>query len=309
MTAPVPALPSVSLGNTASDIGSGATSLVNGLVAQRQRAAQIAMQQALAQANIGRLNAQAGLAGAQTGLVGQQTTTDTHANEPAGNDQLLQVRHYWQQAPDQVLSNMTRGEADKFIDRLSSMSMMGARFDAGEQDKVRQSYLSASKPAKMSIDAYRETLNAYNMAAHSGNPVAAEGMLLSWLKARTNRMNQVEINRISSLGGIQNMATRLASYATGQVPIDPVMLKNFLDAATPGGAAHVQDYENLRQNYSRLAVSKGWNPSDIVMDDDYGQDIPGLEQSVLAGQPQAGGPAPVGGSALIQDYRNRKGAH
>lgn len=59
MTSPFPMLPNTERGNSFLDAGSAARTFVEGLTAQRQRMAQIAMQQALANANIDRLGAAA----------------------------------------------------------------------------------------------------------------------------------------------------------------------------------------------------------------------------------------------------------
>src|SRR5258708_3097272 len=277
MTGPIPSLPGVQLGNTASDIGSGVNSFIQGMVGQKQREQQLAMQKAIA-------DTRGALETAQTGDVQQQLATRQHENEPAGQDELLQLRQYWQSAPDNVFGQSSRGEANAIINHHAAMAMSGMKLTSGEEIAARNSYDRESRLARAGIDNYRETLNSFNQASNEAkvNPVAGEGMLLSWLKQRTNRMNQTEIQRIAGLGGIPSVIQRLWSHVNGSVPLTPELLRNFLDAATPGGTAHYEDYEGLRQNYTSMAARNGWDARDIVTDNDYGRDVRELEQQISA---------------------------
>lgn len=288
MTGPMPQSPHIELGNVASDIGSGANSFVSGLMAQRQRQQQIAMQQGMAAARAQLETAQAGEAGARSDQAEaaaqdarEQAVTRGHGNEPIGNDQIFRLgKLLGPQATPDKFTGMTRDDGEQLEKMIRMQSLMGMRLNNSEENATRQAYMCESADARKGVDNYRETLNAFNMASNTDNPVAGEGMLLSWLKQRTSRMNQAEIGRVASLGGAENIAHRFISHITGQVPMDPAMLKNFLDAATPGGTAKYHDYESIRHNYQALAVRKGMDPANVVTDDDYGQDIPGLEQSV-----------------------------
>src|SRR5438445_11704098 len=103
MTSPMPNLPNVQLGNTASDIGSGVNTFVQGLVGQRLRQQQIAMQQALAGANVEHLGAETNQAQAQTEDINQQEALRAHLNEPAGSGELSMLQRYWPHVtPDQL---------------------------------------------------------------------------------------------------------------------------------------------------------------------------------------------------------------
>lgn len=285
MTGPMPSLPKVQLGNTASDISSGVDTFVQGLVGQRTRQQQLAMQKAIA-------DSRSALEQAQTGDVTQQLIQRQHENEPAGPDQYQQLKQYWPSAPPDVFSHSSRAEANAIIQHHAMLAMTGSKLLTSDENNLRSSYDRESRLARTGIDNYRETLNSFLQAANEAkvNPVAGEGMLLSWLKQRTNRMNQTEIQRIAALGGLSSVAQRLWSHVNGSVPLTPNILRNFLDAATPGGTAHYEDYEGLRHNYSSLAVRRGYDPNDIIMDDDYGQDIPQLEQSIAGHQQAAQAP-------------------
>jgi hypothetical protein len=274
MTGPMPQLPNIQLGNTASDIGSGANTFVQGLIGQRQRQAQLAMQQAIA---AGRTQ----LEGAQTQDVQQQMQQRQHENEPSGPDQILQLKHFWPEAPAGIMTGMSREEADALIQHAGMLSMMSSRLGNTEESQLRQAYFRDQVNARKGLDSYRNTLSQYVQAKQS-NPYQAEGMLLSWLRQNTNRMNQAEISRISRLGGWENMATRLQSYAQAKAPIDAEMLSALRDASISVGRAHLRDYENFRELYTHRAMAKGLDPMQIL-DEDYSTDIPGLEaQSGIA---------------------------
>lgn len=291
MTGPMPQLPNVQLGNTAQDIGQGSSSFIKGMVDQRQRQQTIAMQQALANANVAHLGAQTTEVGAQTHDVDAQAAERDHNNSPADEHDELVLRHIWPDAPQGIFHGKTKKEALEYTKLASAMQMSQGRMGNSEENALRSAYDRESKAARTGIDNYRETLNAYNLASKSDNPIAGEGILLSWLKQRTNRMNQQEINRVASLGGVENMAHRFISHITGSVPMDPTTLRHFLDTSTPGGIAHAHDYQALRHNYKSMAIRRGYNPDDIVMDDDYSADIEALEQSVGVGKSTRSGPA------------------
>lgn len=271
----VPNLPSIQLGSTASDIGSGASTFVQGLVGQRMRQQQLALQQAIAESRSKLEQAQTGLTGAQTQDVQQQEIERAQGNRPSGPDQLIQLKHFWPSAPAGVLSGMTRAEANALIARAQTAMLAGERLGNTEENQLRQSYFHDQVNARKGLDSYRNTLSQY-IQARQDNPVQAEGMLLSWLKQNTNRMNQTEIMRISRLGGFENIATRLKAYAMGGSPIDQEMLNALRDAAISVGRAHLRDYENFRELYTHRAMSKGLDPMQIL-DQDYSTDIPDLE--------------------------------
>jgi len=308
--------PHVELGNSLLDAGQGANTFASGLVSQNSRMQQLAMQKALADANVAHLGAetnvgipaQAAEATARTGEYNAQTT-DINAQEtqrqagnaPADQGDEDRLRAIMPEAHPGIMRGLTKAQAAAYIDVAGKARMAGLRINlqgAGltnnEEGQLRGSYDRESKLARVGIDNYRETLNAFKMARDTDNPIAGEGMLLSWLKQRTNRMNQTEINRVAQLGGPENMVHRFMSHVQGGVPMDSAMLKSFLNASTPGGSAHYNDYQALRHSYTSTALKKGLDPNNVVMDDDYGADIPQLEQAISAGKQVPTNSNPIG---------------
>lgn len=155
MTTP---LPHVELGNVASDIGQAGTGFAQGLIQERLRKQQIAMQQALQSAQIGHLQAQTRyqdeLGGAipseiaqrtaQTANLGEEATTRADDNAPAGPSEYLRLQHYWQKAPPDALTGMNKKQANDYIESegryqgmLSRMDMMEARL-GGTDDRFNK---------------------------------------------------------------------------------------------------------------------------------------------------------------------------
>lgn len=132
----MPNLPNVQYGNTASDLGQGINSFVQGMVGQRMREQQLAMQKAMTQANVGRLGAETGLEQAQTGDIQQQEIQRQHANEPAGPAEfsLLQSAYPHVSMQQWQSSGITRGDAHDLAKSGMMMQRLGftqSRFDEG----------------------------------------------------------------------------------------------------------------------------------------------------------------------------------
>jgi hypothetical protein len=151
--------PHIELGNSLSDVGSGTASFADGLVAARQRAQQIALNQALANSKIGLEDAQATHFDAQTGLVNEQTDT-TRASRPGILDDLAgksvqshalgadaaaqaaqreqdalaadetdegRLRQIVHSVPAGIFRGMNKGEANKYIATLAQAEALKSR--------------------------------------------------------------------------------------------------------------------------------------------------------------------------------------
>lgn len=160
MTSPtLPSLPHLQLGNVATDLSGAASNFAQGLIDERKRRQQLAMQQALSQANIAHLGAETDYLQAQKSRipseiqqnltqgrnVGAEADTRTHENESAGQDQLLRLRniHGYEKVPDNYFQGASRKDADDYINRAMQeagmMEAAGMRITAS-QDKPMRAY-------------------------------------------------------------------------------------------------------------------------------------------------------------------------
>ena len=303
-----PNLPHVSLGNLATNVSDAGGDFIQGLVQQRLRQQQIAMQQALQQAQIGHLGAQTGLTEAQTGAIpgqeahlGAATTAITQGTDPIGEPELALFKKFMPSINTDLLRGMPRAEAEKLLSVLPMLQLRGIGMsnlesyrDFQEADHLRADYDRDDKMLGISkgVQDYRQALLDYQQSSQSGNPYAAEGSLLTFLRGRTNRMNQAEINRISRLGGLENWMTRLQSYVVNKSPIDQESLSALRDVAASVGQAHVRDFQDLNTRYTQR--SQGITDPRNVINSDLGNDIPGLEQQTGVSSAR---PGPAGGTA------------
>src|SRR5689334_3639553 len=127
-----PNLPHVSLGNLATNVSDAGGDFIKGLVDQRLRQQQIAMQQALQQAQIGHLGAQSELATAQAGAIpgeealrGAQTTAVTQGTDPIGEPELALFKKFMPNIDTNLLRGMPRAEAEKLLSVLPMLQLRG----------------------------------------------------------------------------------------------------------------------------------------------------------------------------------------
>lgn len=147
------------LGNVATDISGAASNFAKGLIDERQRRQQLAMQQAMQAATMKHLGAESDYLTAETTRipseiqqnlaqakdVGAKGDISLHDNQLAGPDELLRMRniHGYEHIPDNYFQGATRGEAEAHITRaMQEAGMLQSASIRAEvtQNKPMQGY-------------------------------------------------------------------------------------------------------------------------------------------------------------------------
>lgn len=135
-------LPHVDLGNSYQDVGQGANTFASGLMAQRQRSQQLALQEALAKSKMAMddattqhigaqtdqlIPAQAGQANAQTGDINAQAAQRESENLPADDGDEERLRQVEPNAHPGVFRGMTKAQAAEYTKVLANANAMKLR--------------------------------------------------------------------------------------------------------------------------------------------------------------------------------------
>lgn len=263
MTSPLPTLPHVDLGNIEKDIGGAAGSLVQGMIAERNRRQQLAMQQALQNANIAHLGAESDLAHAQAlrvpseieqnlGQAREQSAQGDirlHQNEPSGVDQLTRLRTIrgYENVPDNYFQGASRADADDYIDKAmqSAASIQSASMRIGaNQDKPYLVYNQSTGEVAFArpdgtlqpIQGYgKQPTGAERAMAGAGAPAKQDHQLLTRLEnvGGSDMMN--EVAKIISLPNIG----RLLPFSSGDAA-ERILQQFRLMGASPEAQQYVK---------------------------------------------------------------------
>lgn len=220
----IPPLPNVQLGNTASDIGSGANSFVQGLVGQRVRQQQIALQTAMQQSR-------SQLEGAQTQDVLAQTAQRQQGDLPAdANDEAL-FEKYAGHMPSGFFAGKTKANAQELTKAAMLAHAAGLRM-GGQQGGQIYNHFANSPDVKRGSDALSAMDNIQGLLSANTSIGYKElfGSLARMALPNNARAVGQMLNQLSS-GGImkgpfnpqENALVTLNRLAAsdGQLPLTP----------------------------------------------------------------------------------------
>lgn len=217
----IPPLPSVQLGNTATDIGSGANTFVQGLIGQRVRQQQIAMQQAMAQSR-------AGLEQAQTADVTAQAAGRTQEALPADDTDESLFSHYAGTMPPGFFRGKTKGQAQELTKAAMMAHAVGLRMGMTGGNQVYNHFANSPDIKK------------------GGDALDAMNNIRGLLSANTS------IGYKELFGSLARMALPNNARAVGQ------MLNQLSSSGIMKGPFNPQ--ENALVTLNRLAASDGQLP-------------------------------------------------
>lgn len=285
MTGPIPSLPNVSFGNTATDVSSGVGSMIGGMLAQKQRQQTLAMQSALANANVQHLGAESGLETAQTGLVGQQEAKLGEYDSPVDTGTQQRLRGLG--LPPEQTGGLTKGEALELESEHLRQRMMQMMFGARQSNTIISQFHAQDK-AMGNQDAQSAYQNFQNLLS-SGSAVAPYELVGSMARLalpNNARAVQVMINAMKQSGplsgpftpyeNIRNIVGRFLTNdpMTGETTIrttgmtlDPASIAELQKAAQAMAAPHAQMHHMLKQTAMNQAQAQGVNLNENELED------------------------------------------
>jgi hypothetical protein len=278
--------PHVQFGNIGTDIGSGADTFIQGLIGQRQRQAQIAMQQALA-------SARTGLETEQGNVAGQTAATAAHANEPAGADQEAQLQQIL--GPNYrpgMLGAANRAEADEYIHWAQMAHMMGMRLGMTGSSQIINRFNAQVRPHLQAMDAYTR-VNDMLSSGSALTPTMAVGALTQLAVPNNAREASTMLTQMRSgqlLGGpftaTENIWNRLGKvFNTQGNTLDANAMQEVRAAAQSLIRGHMMLHDNFKQTALNQAQALGipMDPNELEADDPF---------AAVRGGPAVATPAP-----------------
>lgn len=292
MTAPIPSLPGVQLGNTASDIGSGINTFVQGLVGQRLRQQQIAMQQAMQ-------SSQQALQGAQTADVTQQAQERAHMNLPADDNDEALLRQYLPNAPRGILQGKTKAEADEIIKFAQTAHLMGMRLGMTGSSQIINRYNAQNKVHNDAYDAYMRVRGMLDSGS-AMTPTMAAGALAQLAVPGNAREASTILSTMRSggpLGGpftaYENVFNQLGKvFNTQGNTLDPTAMAEVRRAADALIANHRHMHDIIKQTALNQASAEGidMSPDELESEDRFQS----LDQQPPTSTPVPGSQSPTG---------------
>lgn len=257
-------LPNVGLGNIATDIGQGANTFAAGLLAQRQRQQQLALQEALAKSKSAvdqstaqhldaqtqqLIPAQAAEAQAQTGNVNAQAYGREQDNSPADDNDENILRQIDPTAPKGILQGHTKAQAQEYIKTLANYNAMKTRMQSvegrfenrgqvvysadGTGYVVRPNQPGGGGPEEIGGNIGKPlAMNERNMAGAAQAALSAHRDLINWERNHPQALD--EIARAISLPNFGHMVPGLGSG------ISRVLQSFRLAGASPDAQAYLK---------------------------------------------------------------------
>ena len=298
----IPGLPNVQLGSTASDIGSGVNTFVQGMIGQRMRESQLALQKAMAES---RQNLEA----AQTQDIQQQEIERQHENEPAGPAEHLMLQQSFPHVPVNMwaTSGISRRDAHDLAKTGMLMQRMGMTMTRFDENAMAQQIKQFNddpevKNAKGVAQGYR------NLRAMLANPTPAAQASFFLDFAQTlgipgmnnARAIGTELNALLRGGSltytqeIQRFLNKLGTEGD-QFTFDPQTLASMPKIMHDVLKARINRYDDLRMDVkNRTRIIYGTEAPDAAIGLDPFRDIRGDIMEVS--KPGIQGPHAPGGT-------------
>lgn len=294
--------PHVELGNTASDISSGANSFAAGLLAQRQRQQQIALQEALGTAQASHLNAQTNQlipaqveqAKAQTGDIEQQEQLREHLNQPADESDLNWVRHYWPKMTMNHMQGMTKSDVHDLVKnalllqrnqqninlRTQSMDITGG--NQAYNRFVHHPDVLKANDAKDAFDNLKSLLSA-NTAVGYNEVFGSIARMALPNNARAVGQMLTKLSKTGILSGPynanENVLSTLSrlSNTNGTLALTPEMRQEIWNTGRAMLLPHIQKYDSVKKTVRGQMSQEGLPFGDnyLESEDKFG-DVRGL---------------------------------
>lgn len=305
----IPPLPNVQLGNTASDIGSGTNTFIQGLIGQRQREGTLAIQKALAGANVQHLGAETGQAQAQTGDIQQQEALRAHLNEPAGPGELMMLQRTWPHITSEQLQGLTRGDVHDLVKNGMLYERLGlsqrSQYMTGGNEVynhfIHHPDVLKGLDAKDAFNNVRGLLTANTSVGYS----ELFGSLARMALPNNARAVGQMLNKLSQSGMLKGpfnpqenvllTLTRLAQTG-GQLPLSPEMRQELYSTATAMLQPHMQSHDQVKKTAMEQMTQMGlpYNDSYLEAQDPFA-DVRNVAPRLGPAGPQApAGPAAPG---------------
>jgi|ERR1043166_2950908 hypothetical protein len=313
-------LPHVALGNVATDIGSAGTNLIQGLVQQRLRQQQIAMQQALQNAQISHLNAQTGLTtaqtgavpseealrGAQTGDINQQTQQREYENQPTDESDFARLKAVAPDATPDMVHGMRKADFEQYLFRemqnrasehrmnlmISRMGMTGG--NAAYTRFLHTPDIQRATDAKDAYDNLNALLNA-NTALGYNEIFGALARMALPANARAVSSMMIRLHQTGILQGPYNpqenvelTLNRLAN-SQGTLPLSPAMKQEIINTARAMLLPHIQKYDSVKKTIAQQMQMEGlpFGPDYLEQGDRF-QDVRGMTYGTGQNPPSTG---------------------